>query len=103
MKDLNDYKPEELGVNKDEINSLIMEQASDCAIEKMVKANGLPFEAFVEPDIEEGEEADDATPTRYKEEYQEQYNQRYDEEYDRIAAELGFDFCKEDGILILES
>lgn len=98
MKDLNDYKPEEFGINKDEINSLIMEQASDCATEKMVKANGLLFESFVEPDIEEGEVADENTPTRYKEKFQEQYNQFYDEEYDRIAKEIGFDFCAEDGI-----
>ena len=101
--ELKNYKPKEFGANKDEINSLIMEQASDCAIKRMEEANELPFEAFVEPDIEEGEIADENTPMRYKEEFQEQYNQFYDEEYDRIETELGFDFCEEDGIRISES
>lgn len=98
MKKLKNYKPEEFGTNRDEINSLIMEQASDCAVKRMEEANNLPFEAFVEPDIEEGEEADEDTPTHYKAKYQEEYDQFYDEEYDRIATEIEFDFCAEDGV-----
>lgn len=96
--ELKDYKPEEFGTNRDNINSLIMEQASDRAVKRMEETNSLPFDAFVEPDVAEGEVADESTPTRYKEKFQEQYNQFYDEEYDRIAKEIGFDFCAEDGI-----
>lgn len=98
MKALKDYRPDEFGANKDEINSLIMEQASDCAVKRLQEKHNLPFEAFVEPDIEEGEEAGDDTPTRYKEEYQDEYNEFYDEQYDRIATEMGFDICEENGI-----
>lgn len=98
MKELKDYRPDEFGINRDSINSLIMEQASDCAVKRMEQTNGLPFEAFVEPDVEDGDEADEDTPTRYKAEYQEQYNQLYDEEYNRIATDIGFDFCSDDGI-----
>lgn len=98
MKALKDYRPAEFGANKDKINSLIMEQASDCAVERLKQTHDLPFEAFVEPDIEEGEEADENTPTRYKEEFQDEYNELYDEEYERIAAEMEFDLCEENGI-----
>lgn len=98
MKGLKDYRPDEFGTNRDTINSLIMEQASDCAVKQMEEVNILPFEAFVEPDIEDGEEVNEDTPTRYKTEYQEQYNQFYDQEYDRIATTIGFDFCAENGI-----
>lgn len=101
MKQLKDYKPEEFGANRDEINSLIMEQASDCAVERMTKEYNLPFEAFIEPDIEEGETADENASTRYKAEYQEVYNQLYDQEYNRIAAEIGFDLCSADGNILL--
>lgn len=101
--ELKDYKPHEFGVSKDEINSLVMGQASDSAAKRMEEANNLPFEAFVEPDIEEGEEADGNTPTRYKEEFQDEYNKLYDEEYNRIAEEIGFDFCAEDGVRKSES
>lgn len=86
MKELKDFRPDEFVANRDTINSLIMEQASDCAVRRMEQAFDLPFEAFVEPDIEDGEEVDEDTPTRYKTEYQEQYNRFYDEEYDRIAT-----------------
>lgn len=98
MKTLKDYRPYEFGANKDEINSLIMEQASDCAVERLKQTHDLPFEAFAEPDIEEGEEADENTPTRYKEKFQDEYNELYDEEYERIAAEIEFDLCEENGI-----
>ena len=100
MKGLKDYRPDEFGANRDTINSLIMEQASECAVKRMEEIHKLPFEAFTELDIEEGEDANDDTPTRYKEEFQEEYNQLYDEEYNRIATEIGFDFCAEDGVLL---
>ena len=103
MKGLKDYRPDEFGANRDTINSLIMEQASDCAVKRMEEIHKLPFEAFTEPDIEEGETTNEDTPTRYKEEFQEEYNQLYDEEYDRIATEIGFNFCAEDGIDISKS
>nr|DAE55297.1 MAG TPA: hypothetical protein [Caudoviricetes sp.] len=98
MKKLNDYRPDEFGTNRDTINSLIMEQASECAIKRMEQANSLPFEAFVEPDIEEGETPNEDTPTHYTAEYQNEYNQLYDEEYNHIATEIGFDFCTKNGI-----
>lgn len=96
--ELKDYKPQEFGTNRDNINSLIMEQASDRAVKRMEEANSLPFEAFIEPDIEDREEMNEDAPTRYKIEYQEQYNRFYDEEYNLIAVEIGFNFCEEDGI-----
>lgn len=98
MKKIKDYKPDEFGANRDTINSLIMEQASDYAVKRMEEIHKLPFEAFTELDIEEGEDANEDTPTRYKEEFQEEYNQLYDEEYNRIATEIGFDFCAKNGI-----
>lgn len=98
MKELKDFRLDEFGANRDTINSLIMEQASDCAVRRMEQVYDLPFESFVEPDIEDGEEVDEDTPTRYKTEYQEQYNRFYDEEYDHIATVIGFDFCAENGI-----
>lgn len=103
MKKIKDYKPEEFRANKDTINSLIMEQASECTVKRMEEIHKLPFEAFTELDIEDGEDANEDTPTRYKEEFQEEYNQLYDEEYDRIATEIGFDFCAEDGLDISKS
>lgn len=98
MKKLKDYRPEEFGAQKDEINSLIMEQAAKTAVERMKKVHGLPFEAFTEPDIEEGKEADENTPTHFKEEYSDEFNELYDKEYDRIAGEIGFDISEDDGI-----
>lgn len=55
MKKLKDYKPQEFGANKDDINSLIMEQASESAEARMMAMYKQPIEYFVEPDIEEGE------------------------------------------------
>lgn len=101
MKNLKEYKPEEFGANKDVINSLIMEQASDCAAERLKEECNLPFEALVEPDVEDGDEVDEETPTRYKEEYQGKFNELYDEEYARIANEIGFDISAENGIKVL--
>ncbi|MEG0647110.1 MAG: hypothetical protein RR471_08065 [Bacteroides sp.] len=84
--------------HRDEINSSIMEIASDLAVARMIEKHNQPFEHFVEPDIEEGEEADEDTPTRYKEEYQNEYNQFYDKEYARVAGVMRFDCCEEDGV-----
>lgn len=103
MKKLKDFKPEEFGVNKDDINSLIMEQASESAEARMMAQYGQPIEYFVEPDINEGESVDEDTSTRYKEEFLSLYSTLYDEEYDRIATEIGFDFCAEDGVRKSES
>ena len=103
MKGLKDYRPDEFGANRDTINSLIMEQASDRAVKRMEDIHKLPFEASTELGIDEGEEANEDTPTRYKEEFQEEYKQLYDEEYNRIATEIGFDFCAEDGLDISKS
>lgn len=98
MKKLKDFKPEEFGTNKDDINSLIMEQASESAEARMMAQYEQPIEYFVEPDIEEGESVDEDTSTRYKAEFLSLYDTLYDEEYDRIAEEIGFDLCAEDGI-----
>lgn len=62
--------------NKDDINSSIMEIASDLAVGRMVDKYKQPFEAFVEPD-----DLDDPdSGTHYKEEFQDEYNQFYDED-----------------------
>lgn len=103
MKKLKDYKPQEFGANKDDINSLIMEQASENAEARMMAAYGQPIEYFVEPDVEEGESIDKDTSTRYKAEFISLYNTLYDEEYDCISIEIGFDLCTEDGIRKSES
>lgn len=78
--------------NKDEINSSIMEIASDLAVARMVEKHQQPFDTFVESD------PDDDDCTHYKEEYQDEYDQFYDEEYARIAEVMKFDFCEEDGV-----
>lgn len=103
MKKLKDYKPQEFGANKDDINSLIMEQASESAEARMMAMYKQPIEYFVEPDIEEGENIDEDTSTRYKAEFISLYNTFYDEEYDRISIEAGFDYCEEDGVRKSES
>ena len=80
--------------NKDDINSSIMEIASDLAVGRMVDKYKQPFEAFVEPD-----DLDDPdSGTHYKEEFQDEYNQFYDEEYERVASLMQFDIGTEDGI-----
>lgn len=72
--DLNHYYAK----NKDEINSSIMEIASDLAVGRMVDKYKQPFEVFVEPDDPD----DPDGGTHYKEEFQDEYNQFYDEEYE---------------------
>lgn len=80
--------------NKNEINSSIMEIASDLAVARLVDKHKLPFDAFVEP-----EDPDDPdSGTCYKEEYQDEYNRFYDEEYNRLARLMKFDITSPDGI-----
>lgn len=80
--------------NKDEINSSIMEIASDLAVGRLMNAHGKPFEEFVEAD----DPKDPQSCTHYKEEFQDEYNRLYDEEYERLAAMMHFDIGSEDGI-----
>ena len=78
--------------NKDEINSSIMEIASDLAVARLVDKHKQPFDAFVKP-----EDPDDPdSGTRYKEEYQDEYNRFYDEEYNRLAQLMKFDITSPD-------
>ena len=80
--------------NRDEINSSIMEIASDLAIARLVDKHKLPFDAYVEQ-----EDPDDPdSGTCYKEEYQDEYNRFYDEEYNRLAQLMKFDITSPDGI-----
>ena len=88
--DLHHYYKE----HKDEINSSIMEIASDLAIGRLVAKYKQPFEAFVEPDDPE----DPDSGTHYKEEFQDEFNRFYDEEYERVASLMRFDIGTEDGI-----
>lgn len=88
--DLRQYYKE----NKDEINSSIMEIASDLAVARLVEKHQMPFDSFVEP-----EDLDDPdSGTCYKEEYQDEYNRFYDEEYNRLAQLMKFDITSPDGI-----
>ena len=88
--DLHHYYKE----HKDEINSLIMEIASDLAVGRLVAKHGQPFEAFVEPD----DPKDPDSGTHYKEEFQDEFNRFYDEEYERVASLMRFDIGTEDGL-----
>lgn len=88
--DLHKYYKE----NKDDINSSIMEIASDLAVARLVDKYKQPFEAFVELDDPD----DPDSSTHYKEEFQDKYNRFYDEEYDRIARLMKFDITAPDGI-----
>lgn len=88
--DLHKYYKE----HKDDINSSIMEIASDLAVARLKDTHDLPFEAFVEP--EDPDEPDGCT--RYKEEYQDEFNRCYDEEYNRLAGLMKFDYAEKDGI-----
>lgn len=115
--DLHKYYKE----NKDDINSSIMEIASDLAVARLVDKYHQPFETFVESvkpidpkdledpkdrenllkllgpeDFEEMDDSDDTTC--YKEEYQDEYNRFYDEEYDRLTRLMKFDITAPDGI-----
>lgn len=80
--------------NKDEINSSIMEIASDLAAARLMNEHQVPFENFVEPDDPD----DPDGGTHYKEEYQDEYNKYYDDEYDRITRLMRFDIGEEDGV-----
>lgn len=80
--------------NKDDINSSIMEIASDLAVGRLMNEHGKPFKEFVEPD----DPGDPESGTHYKEEFQDEYNRFYDEEYERLAALMHFDIGSEDGI-----
>lgn len=88
--DLHHYYKE----SKDDINSSIMEIASDLAVGRMIDKYKQPFEAFVEPDDPD----DPDGGTHYKEEFQDEYNRFYDEEYERVASLMKFDIGTEDGI-----
>lgn len=88
--DLHKYYKE----NKDDINSSIMEIASDLAVARVVDKHKQPFEAFVEPD----DPNDPDSGTHYKEAYQDEYDRFYDEEYDRVARLMKFDITAPDGI-----
>lgn len=88
--DLHQYYRE----NKDEINSSIMEIASDLAVARLVDKHQMPFDSFVEP--EDPDDPDNGT--RYKEEYQDEYNRFYDEEYNRLAQLMKFDITSPGGI-----
>ena len=88
--DLNYY----YATNKDNINSSIMEIASDLAVGRMVDKYKQPFEAFVEPDDPDDPDGE----THYKEEFQDEYNKFYDEEYERVALLMRFDIGEENGI-----
>ena len=68
--DLHKYYKE----SKDDINSSIMEIASDLAVARLVDQYKQPFEAFVEP--EDPEDPDGGTC--YKEEFQDEYNKFYE-------------------------
>lgn len=88
--DLHKYYKE----NKDDINSSIMEIASDLAVARLMENHNLPFKAFTEPD----EKDDPESGTHYKKEYQEEYNRYYDEEYARVSSLMKFDIAEEGGI-----
>lgn len=88
--DLHQYYRE----NKDEINSSIMEIASDLAVARLVDKHQMPFDSFVE--LEDPDDPDSGTC--YKEEYQDEYNRFYDEEYNRLAQLMKFDITSPDGI-----
>lgn len=85
-------KKEDYKDNKDDINSDIMERASDIASDRLDAAHPDDEVTEIIPGTDDG-------MTRYKEKYQDEFNDYYDEEYDRIACEMGFDFSEEDGIL----
>lgn len=88
--DLNKYYLE----HKDDINSSIMEIASDLAVGNLIQKFKLPFEAFVEP---ENPNNPDNGCTRYKEKYQDHFNWFYDIEYNRLAKLMNFDYNMENG------
>jgi hypothetical protein len=88
--DLHKYYQE----NKDNINSSIMEIASDLATARLIMKYNQSFEAFQQP---QDPNNPDNNCTCFKEEYQDEFNQLYDKEYDRIAKLMKFDYNTEDG------
>lgn len=88
--DLHKYYQE----NKDNINSSIMEIASDLATARLIMKYNQSFEAFQQP---QDPNNPDNNCTCFKEEYQDEFNQLYDKEYDRIARLMKFDYNTEDG------
>lgn len=87
---LTDYKPETFKMNKDEINSLIIEQAVECAEAQLEAAHSGVEVTEIDPD-------GDGASTRYKAKYQQLFDELYDQEYDRRAALIGFDSGAKDG------
>lgn len=88
--DLNKYYQE----HKDDINSSIMEIASDLAEGNLIQEFKLPFEALVES---EDPNNPDNGCISYKEKYQDYFNRFYDIEYDRLAKLMNFDYTSENG------
>lgn len=88
--DLHKYYKE----HKDNINSSIMEIASDLAVARLLSKYQQPFDAFVE--LEDPNDPDSGTC--YKDEFQNEYNNFYDEEYKRVADLMKFDIAEEDSI-----
>lgn len=80
-KQLKDYTKEEFAANKDNIQSLIIEQACDAATEKLENAHPDDEVTEIDPD-------GDGESTRYKEKFQVEFDRYYDEEYARLAVEL---------------
>lgn len=79
--------------NRDDINSSVMEIASELAVARLCHRHGQPFEAFVEQD---GDTPEDSG-TCYKDEFQDEYNRLYDEAYEQLAALMKFDVTSPDG------
>lgn len=80
--------------NKDNIQSTIMEIASDLAKAQLIDKYQKPFGAFLQP---EDPDNPDNGCTCYKEKYQDEFNQFYDNEYDRLAKLMNFDYNSADG------
>nr|DAI00617.1 MAG TPA: hypothetical protein [Caudoviricetes sp.] len=89
--DLHKYYKEK----KDDINSSIMEIASDLATARLKDAYNLPPEAFIEPEAPDDPDND---CTRFKDEYQDEFNRYYDEEYNRVAHLMKFDYAEDNGV-----
>lgn len=88
--DLHKYYKEK----KDDINSSIMDIATELATARLRDRYDLPFEFFIEP--EDPDNPDDCT--RFKDEYQGEFNCYYDEEYNRVARLMKFNYAEDDGI-----
>lgn len=81
--------------NKDEINSSIMEIATDLAALRLINNYQNSFNSF----IELVDPNDPDSETRYKEEFQDEFNRYYDEEYNRVARLIKFNYAREEGIV----